>query len=251
MLPLASRRARPQGREDWRQITYDDGRRLVIDIDQANASALSSAHHLYDAWGRESNFTTFYDDGGRREVDLDETGGNSWSSWHNLFDPQGRLASSNEFYDDGRRFEIQFDTSGGNSWSSLHTMYDASGRPDYATRFFDDGNRMDLNYDGNGPGITTLKCYRADGSVCADGILAPNGTLTGVGFWNPEFGAGLNITNFGGMAGVLGPAPAWQGWTPPGGSGMFLTNPSSPPPPDTNNICGIIETPWGTFVDCN
>jgi len=219
-----------QGRNDATNHWMDDGSLGVYAYDVNNSQSWSTIMTHYDALGRNDSTNHWMDDGshGLYQHDVGNTG--SWSVINTHYDAQGREDWANVLMDDGRRTTVEHDQDGSQSWSRIESQFGANGRAEHATTYYDDGSRVVVGHDYYKFGEHQVVSYDVFGRAHLVGSMLDR--TPGL-----VFPSGGGVKSFDGTVLATPQSP----------------NASSGPvwiPTDTGVICGFIETPWGTYVDC-
>jgi Ca2+-binding RTX toxin-like protein len=157
---------------------YDDGSRLLIDLDHANIANTSQVWSVFDNQGRLASVDTIFDSGARTYINVDEDSSKEWSAdWFN-FDAQGRLDSEDVIYDAGSHTFINFDQANSASWAQDWFNYDALGRLDSEDVVYDDGSRtfINLDQDNSASWSSAWFTYDAQGRLDTQDVNSDDGS---------------------------------------------------------------------------
>jgi hypothetical protein len=97
------------------------------DYDQTDERGDRIWSNRTDAWGREDWRNITLDNGARVLTDFDQDGSHGWNRFESNFDASGRLDTSNRFFDDGSRLFVDYDSTKPGFNKLLG--YDAQGSP--------------------------------------------------------------------------------------------------------------------------
>jgi hypothetical protein len=132
-------------------IWWDNGARIKVDYDEANAGTWRSITEYYDAAGRLDERVWIDDDNRREVVDYDEANDKSWSYTVLLFNADGTKDYQWIVNDNGTSILTDWNTftsSGQPDQNDCDVYYyDAAGQVDYMVFAIANGNRLLVDYD--------------------------------------------------------------------------------------------------------
>ncbi|MBS0339871.1 MAG: hypothetical protein JSS56_05060 [Proteobacteria bacterium] len=106
-----------EGREDWREVLFNDGTSHRTDFDQNNSHAWSVVDSYFDSQGRENYRVVILDDGRTAVTDFDQSEDQDWSRIDYLPNENSILMDNNDrsktyIYESGDKQSVYFHASG-------------------------------------------------------------------------------------------------------------------------------------------
>jgi VCBS repeat-containing protein len=137
------------GPRDYTDTRTDDGRRMILDNDQASAFSWTTRMTSFAPGAVLDVQHTLYDDGRRVVYDWDNGDLNPvWDIWESFYDAAGALTTQRITGDNGVRFLSKYDAANAQAWNTILQVFTSAGGPlDYSETRYDDGRRMIFNAD--------------------------------------------------------------------------------------------------------